>query len=287
MLHVPRIRPGDFLIQASPQATVRLQKTLSVRRSRQHSDLHWWSLPLSPCQFARLFAPDLRHTEALLYPATALRDNHEALQAIPCGADALRVGDLQGLLQLADSGRIEKCKIGIFRRELVDEDVRLMASQLSAGSEPLPLLFVLEIPQQHTAQVQYAFRKSGDGAKALEHLSLGRIFGHGHSQIEQELLQHEDFLTHEPRHLQLVLQQGGAKLFGVDEGGRRQVQYITSDQGYAVVDETRGRWQTIRERLPEWRRRFWVNIMLLAGLPAFIGFFRARAALLRRRGRRR
>jgi hypothetical protein len=271
------------LIQATPQATARLQKTLSVRRSRQHSDLHWWSLPLSPGQFAKLFAQDLRHAEALVYPAAALRDKQEPLQAAPCGAATLRVGDLQGLLRLADSGRIEECKIGIFPRELAEEEVRLMASQLAAGEEPLSFLFALEIPRRHTAQVQYAFRKSGDGIKALEHLSLGRVFGPPPSQVEQELLQHEDFLTDEPRHLQLVLQQGGAKLFGVDEDGCQQVRYITSGEGFSVADASPNRWQMLRERCSDAHRGFWVNKMMLASLPAFIGFFKAKAALLRRR----
>lgn len=277
--------PGDFLVRATPQATVRLQKALSIRRSRQPGGLHWWSVPLSPRQFLQLFASDLQDAEAMLYPATVLRDNHDTLQATPCGAGALRVGDLHGLLELADSGSIQKCSVIIFDGTLGDAEVQQIASRQTAGLEPVSFLFALEIPLQHVARFQYAFRKTGDGVKVLEYLSLGRIFGTERSRVEQQLLQHADFSSHETHHLQLVLQDGSAKLLRVDEGGRRQVQYIASGLGYSPVDESRSRWQAMQERFRRTRQSFPVNVILFAGLPAFIGFFKAKGALQRRRRR--
>ena len=275
------------MVPSAQQAAVRLQKHLSVWRCGSEPDLHWWSLPFSLKQFARVFAADLRGAQASVVPADALDAVDAALlavsdelpepsggavgvqvapelrQATPGKADTLRLGDVSALLGLADGGRVSPCRITI---------------EQQIGTT----LCTIQVPELLAEQPQYRFHRSGDALRVIETLTLGRRFGADPVRTEQDLLRHGDFSNGTKRSLHLVLEKGEARLEAVQDGGRRHTCYLESGRGYRGSSEIRSRWQVWRESWKEERRRFPVKVVLFAGLPVFIGIFRAGAALLRR-----
>ena len=276
------------MVSSAAQAAVRLQKTLSVRRSTTDVERHWWSLPFSLKQFSQVFHADLRAAEAIISPGNALDAVDAALLALAedqpdssggvavevqvsvglmqskqRSPSVLRLADVAALLDLADSGRVAPCRITIERQ----------------GGSPL---FTIQVPERHAEQLQYCFHRRGDAVRALASLTLGRGLGTDPVGAESDLLRHEDFADAARHSLQLVLEKGGARLEGLEDGGRRRVCYLESGRGYQGSSEVRSRWQVWRESWREDCRRFPVKVILFAGLPVFIGMFRAAGALLRR-----
>jgi hypothetical protein len=277
------------LARLAPQAAVRLQKTLSVRRCQEAASLLWWSQPLSLTQFSQVFRNDLRGAEATVLPADALDAVDAALLAVgddlvsePSGSGAvgvqvatnllqrrhdapatLRLTNIAALMSRADAGRLAPCQVTI---------------------EPQPgrPFCTMQIPQHNAAQVQFRFHRHGDAVRALASLTLGRGFGGDPVAAEQALLQHKDFANGTSRELQLILENGAARLEAFEDGGRRRVCYLQSGRGYCGDSERRSRWQVWRAAWNEERRRFPVKVVLFAGLPVFIAIFRAGGALLRR-----
>ena len=276
------------MVRPAPPVAVRLQKKLTVRRCAEDPRLHWWSLPLSLRQFSQVFRADFRGAEAKVLPANALDAVDAALLAVgdeppePSGGVAvgvqvaaglmhakhrspntLRLGDVAALLDLADSGQVAPCLITIEK-------------------QPGVSLFDLQVPELHSAQLQFRFHRQGDAVRALESLTLGRGFGADPVGAERALLSHADFTSGSQHNLRLVLENGEARLDSIGDGGRLRVCYLESGRGYSGSSESRSRWQAWRESWKEERRRFPVKVVLFAGLPVFIGIFRAGGALLRR-----
>jgi hypothetical protein len=274
-----------------------LQKSLSVRRSDEDPRHLWWSLPLSLRQFRSCFASDLRHADALVRPPNAVdavdaviltvgqQEEPEATathptvspsatagvsvapqrlqqRAVPVGAMHFR--DVSALLDLADRGRVAPCRISIHPGGAAEA------------------LFHIDIPQHHTARLQYRFERPGDAVRVLEVLCLGRRFGPDARATEAALLQHEDFQGSDELALQLVLESGTARLESTRHAGRCRTCYLDGNKGYSGAVERRSRWNALWGSWNESRRRFPVNVILFAGLPLFIGFFRASGAVWRR-----
>jgi len=279
----------------TPPAIGRVHKSLSVRRDGV-AGLVWWSLPLSLRQFCRCFAAELRTAEALVEPthavdvvdATLLRvgSDEEDVPFLDGSVDergvvATRVSaptrpmraqvpsstlvfaDARGLLELADQGRVGPCRITL--RQPDGDDV-----------------LSLEIPAQAHDRVQFCFLRPGDALRAVESLALGRRFGTDAEALERVLLDTVMPADGTAHRLHLVLEAGTARLESRSTDERTRTIHLHSEGGESGECETRDRWQVLQERWSEQRRRFPVNVILFAGLPLFIGFFRLSGVLLRR-----
>lgn len=289
---------GVSLVHREPQAAVRLQKSLSVRRSDEDPARLWWSLPLSLRQFRRCFAAELQHADALVRPPAAV-DSVDAVilsvaqdegaqpaasrtadsssggatsvqlaperlhrRVVPEGTLCFR--DVPALLELVDQGRVAPCRIRVHPDGAAEAR------------------FHIDIPEADSARAQFLFEQPGDAVRALESLALGRRFGNAAANLETSLCRCLESAPEGELALRLVLEHGAARLESTSSDGRRRTCHLHSVEGRSGEVDVRSRWDVWRETSREWRRRFPVNVILFAGLPLFIAFFRVGGAIVRR-----
>lgn len=264
------------------QRKARIEKTLWVRRSDRTPTLYWWTLPLSPGSFARLFAEALSTSRALVSPVSALDRCAETLAVHRVSASAARVDDVTGLLEAMDEERVAACTVAIFPSSRPDHELESAAAHLELDLEQLGFTMALVPRGEAGARFCFGFRVPGKVLEAVESLAHGRRFGGNLGQVEMAFLQGLGLRPNQVARLRLVLEGGGASLVGVDRAGRRRVHYLESGKGYTGTYEEMTLGEALRERVRESWRRFPISVVMFAGLPFFIGAFWTRNLLSRR-----
>jgi hypothetical protein len=244
--------------------------------------LYWWSLPLSLQAFAEAFQDEIESTQALVFPSAALASSQSELQPQELDGKVALVRNVPALLRARDGGQAGECSIAMFPVNHRLEDLRRVAASLPQDLERQGFTLAIVPPGDGGMRHRFAFRVPGKVLQAIETLALGRRFGGNLGQVEMAFLQGLALPPNHKTRLDLLLENGGASVQGVDRAGRRRVYYLESQKGYTGTWEELTLREALGERVRESWRRFPVGVVMFAGLPFFIGAFWAHHALSRR-----
>jgi hypothetical protein len=154
-----------------------------------------------------------------------------------------------------------------------DSDLERRAAHFHEELERLPFTIAMQSDGPSPGRHRFCFRVPGKGHRRTRGARLAARLWWQRGPGRDGALARLGLRPNHVAHLKLVLQDGRAALIGIDQGGRRRIQYLESDKGYTGVYEDLSLADAVGERVREAWRRFPIGVVMFVGLPFFIAAF--------------